>query len=62
MRAGYGRVADGSWLRAQIFVNGALIIALPTLGKALNFTEAELQWPLNVYACVRPLAPDLCVH
>ncbi|KAI0760003.1 major facilitator superfamily domain-containing protein [Fomes fomentarius] len=34
----------------NIFVNGALIIALPTLGKALDFTEAELQWPLNVYA------------
>ncbi|KAI0640897.1 major facilitator superfamily domain-containing protein [Trametes meyenii] len=34
----------------NIFVNGALIIALPTIGKALNFSEAELQWPLNVYA------------
>ncbi|PIL26437.1 MFS general substrate transporter [Ganoderma sinense ZZ0214-1] len=34
----------------NIFVNGALIIALPTLGKALDFSESELQWPLNVYA------------
>ncbi|GBE87203.1 MFS general substrate transporter [Sparassis crispa] len=34
----------------NIFVNGALIIALPTLGKALQFKESELQWPLNVYA------------
>ncbi|KAI9061391.1 MFS general substrate transporter, partial [Trametes sanguinea] len=34
----------------NIFVNGALIIALPTIGKALDFSEADLQWPLNVYA------------
>ncbi|KAI0776576.1 major facilitator superfamily domain-containing protein [Trametes elegans] len=34
----------------NIFVNGALIIALPTIGKALHFSESELQWPLNVYA------------
>ncbi|KAI1795258.1 major facilitator superfamily domain-containing protein [Ganoderma leucocontextum] len=34
----------------NIFVNGALIIALPTLGKALDFSESELQWPLDVYA------------
>ncbi|KAI9069385.1 MFS general substrate transporter [Trametes sanguinea] len=34
----------------NIFLNGALIIALPTIGKALDFSEAELQWPLNVYA------------
>ncbi|KAH9934303.1 major facilitator superfamily domain-containing protein [Fomitopsis serialis] len=34
----------------NIFVNGALIIALPTMGKALHFTESEMQWPLNVYA------------
>ncbi|KAI0742337.1 major facilitator superfamily domain-containing protein [Daedaleopsis nitida] len=34
----------------NIFVNGALIIALPTLGRALDFSESELQWPLNVYA------------
>ncbi|KAL7277638.1 hypothetical protein ACG7TL_008565 [Trametes sanguinea] len=34
----------------NIFLNGALIISLPTIGKALDFSEAELQWPLNVYA------------
>ncbi|KAL6299837.1 major facilitator superfamily domain-containing protein [Sparassis latifolia] len=34
----------------QIFVHGALIIALPSLGRALQFKKSELQWPLNVYA------------
>ncbi|KAI0739552.1 major facilitator superfamily domain-containing protein [Daedaleopsis nitida] len=34
----------------NIFVTGALIIALPTIGRALHFDESELQWPLNVYA------------
>ncbi|GBE87278.1 MFS general substrate transporter [Sparassis crispa] len=34
----------------NIFVHGALIIALPSLGRALQFKESELQWPLNVYA------------
>ena len=37
-------------------MNGALIIALPTLGKALDFSESELQWPLNVYACVSTIS------
>ncbi|ESK90204.1 efflux protein [Moniliophthora roreri MCA 2997] len=34
----------------NIFLNGALVVILPTIGKDLNMSEHELQWPLNVYA------------
>jgi hypothetical protein len=36
--------------RHKVFLSGALTVALPTIGKALNFKQADLQWPLNVYA------------
>ncbi|KAF7325316.1 MFS general substrate transporter [Mycena venus] len=34
----------------NVFVSGALTVALPTIGKDLGFKQADLQWPLNVYA------------
>ncbi|KAJ6482010.1 major facilitator superfamily domain-containing protein [Mycena sanguinolenta] len=34
----------------NVFVNGALTVALPTIGKDLRFRQADLQWPLAVYA------------
>ncbi|KAJ7134992.1 major facilitator superfamily domain-containing protein [Mycena crocata] len=34
----------------NVFLSGALTIALPTIGKDLNFKQSDLQWPLNVYA------------
>ncbi|KAJ6601340.1 major facilitator superfamily domain-containing protein [Mycena vulgaris] len=34
----------------NVFLSGALTVALPTIGKDLNFKESDLQWPLNVYA------------
>ncbi|KAF7307454.1 MFS domain-containing protein [Mycena indigotica] len=33
-----------------VFFSGALTVALPTIGKDLSFRQADLQWPLNVYA------------
>ncbi|KAJ7496663.1 major facilitator superfamily domain-containing protein [Mycena latifolia] len=39
----------------SVFLSGALTVALPTIGKDLNISEADLQWPLTVsslsYAC-----------
>ncbi|KAJ7682956.1 major facilitator superfamily domain-containing protein [Mycena rosella] len=34
----------------NVFLSGALTVALPTIGKDLNFKQSDLQWPLNVYA------------
>ncbi|KAF7337738.1 MFS domain-containing protein [Mycena sanguinolenta] len=34
----------------NVFLSGALTVALPTIGKDLDFTQSNLQWPLNVYA------------
>ncbi|KAF7337696.1 MFS general substrate transporter [Mycena sanguinolenta] len=34
----------------NVFLSGALTVALPTIGKDLHFTQSNLQWPLNVYA------------
>ncbi|KAF9462499.1 major facilitator superfamily-domain-containing protein [Collybia nuda] len=38
----------------NIFLSGALTVALPTLGKDLDFKQAshraDLQWPINVYS------------
>ncbi|KAF5364394.1 hypothetical protein D9757_011905 [Collybiopsis confluens] len=31
------------------FLSGALTVALPTVGKDLNFSESALQWPINTY-------------
>ncbi|KAJ7757476.1 MFS general substrate transporter [Mycena metata] len=34
----------------NVFLSGALTVALPTIGKDLHFKQSDLQWPLNVYA------------
>ncbi|KAF4568600.1 hypothetical protein EYR40_009994 [Pleurotus pulmonarius] len=34
----------------NVFLSGALTVALPTIGKDLNFRQADLQWPVNVFA------------
>ncbi|KZP30068.1 MFS general substrate transporter [Athelia psychrophila] len=34
----------------NVFLSGALTVALPTIGKDLNFKQADLQWPVNVYS------------
>ncbi|EIW86181.1 MFS general substrate transporter [Coniophora puteana RWD-64-598 SS2] len=34
----------------QVFLSGSLTVALPTIGADLKFSEADLQWPMNVYA------------
>ncbi|KAJ6588750.1 major facilitator superfamily domain-containing protein [Mycena capillaripes] len=34
----------------NVFLSGALTVALPSIGKDLNFKQSDLQWPLNVYA------------
>ncbi|EGN92575.1 hypothetical protein SERLA73DRAFT_190930 [Serpula lacrymans var. lacrymans S7.3] len=34
----------------NVFLTGSLTVALPTIGKDLNFKQADLQWPINVYA------------
>ncbi|KAK7044587.1 MFS general substrate transporter [Favolaschia claudopus] len=34
----------------NVFLSGALTVALPTIGKDLGFKQSELQWPVNVYA------------
>lgn len=34
----------------QVFFQGALTVALPTIGKDLGFSESNLQWPNNVYS------------
>ncbi|KAF7302550.1 MFS domain-containing protein [Mycena chlorophos] len=41
----------------NVFIQGALTVALPTIGKDLGFTQADLQWPVNVYS----LAYACCV-
>nr|GAT47431.1 predicted protein [Mycena chlorophos] len=33
-----------------VFFQGALTVALPTIGNELKFTQEDLQWPLNVYS------------
>ncbi|EJD45626.1 MFS general substrate transporter, partial [Auricularia subglabra TFB-10046 SS5] len=32
------------------FQSGAITVALPTVQKSLNISEANLQWPVSVYA------------
>ncbi|KIM81922.1 hypothetical protein PILCRDRAFT_8187, partial [Piloderma croceum F 1598] len=34
----------------SVFLQGALTVAIPTIGKDLSFRQADLQWPVNVYA------------
>ncbi|KAF9493130.1 MFS general substrate transporter [Pleurotus eryngii] len=34
----------------NVFLSGALTVALPTIGRDLDFKQADLQWPLNVFA------------
>ncbi|KAF7372858.1 MFS general substrate transporter [Mycena sanguinolenta] len=34
----------------QVFLSGALTVAIPSIGKDLNITEANLQWPLTVFS------------
>ncbi|KAF7302552.1 MFS domain-containing protein [Mycena chlorophos] len=34
----------------NVFFQGALTVALPTIGNELKFTQEDLQWPLNVYS------------
>ncbi|KAJ7185431.1 major facilitator superfamily-domain-containing protein [Mycena filopes] len=34
----------------NMFLSGALTIALPTIGKDLQLNEADLQWPLTVFS------------
>ncbi|KAK7063775.1 MFS general substrate transporter [Favolaschia claudopus] len=38
----------------NVFLSGALTVALPTIGRDLHFKQSDLQWPLNVYAQVIP--------
>ncbi|KAL0952985.1 hypothetical protein HGRIS_007196 [Hohenbuehelia grisea] len=34
----------------NVFLSGALTVALPTIGSDLEFRQADLQWPVNVFA------------
>jgi len=34
----------------NVFLTGALTVALPSIGKDLHFKQADLQWPINVYS------------
>ncbi|KAJ7157097.1 major facilitator superfamily domain-containing protein [Mycena filopes] len=34
----------------NVFLSGALTVALPTIGKDLHFKQSDLAWPLSVYA------------
>lgn len=34
----------------SIFLTGATNVAITTIGRDLNFTQEDLQWPLNVYS------------
>ena len=34
----------------SVFASGALSVAIPTIGRQLNFKQAELQWPSAVLA------------
>ncbi|KAJ3486473.1 hypothetical protein NLI96_g4211 [Meripilus lineatus] len=36
----------------SIFLTGATTVALTTIGNDLKFKQADLQWPLNVYASI----------
>ncbi|THV01071.1 MFS general substrate transporter [Dendrothele bispora CBS 962.96] len=33
----------------NVFLSGALTVALPAIGRDLNFKQADLQWPVNVF-------------
>ncbi|KAJ6535086.1 major facilitator superfamily domain-containing protein [Mycena capillaripes] len=43
-------IATSGVTTLNVFLNGALTVALPTIGKDLQFRQADLQWPLAVYA------------
>ncbi|KAJ6455296.1 major facilitator superfamily domain-containing protein [Mycena vitilis] len=43
-------IATSGVTTLNVFLNGALTVALPTVGKDLKFRQADLQWPLSVYA------------
>ncbi|KAJ7248864.1 major facilitator superfamily [Mycena haematopus] len=34
----------------NVFLSGALTVAIPSIGKDLNISEANLQWPLTVFS------------
>ncbi|KAJ7590083.1 major facilitator superfamily domain-containing protein [Mycena floridula] len=34
----------------NVFLAGGLTVALPSIGKDLNFKQADLQWPVNVFS------------
>ncbi|KAJ7794105.1 major facilitator superfamily-domain-containing protein [Mycena olivaceomarginata] len=42
----------------NVFLSGALTVALPTIGKEPAFKQSDLQWPLNVYAQQPAFAPS----
>ncbi|KAI0337975.1 MFS general substrate transporter [Trametopsis cervina] len=36
----------------NVFLSGALTVASPDIAKQLGFKQADIQWPLNAFACV----------
>lgn len=43
-------MSDCAFCPPQAFQSGAITVALPTVQKSLNISEANLQWPVSVYA------------
>jgi len=38
-----------------------MTVAIPSIGNDLNFTQADLAWPLQAYKFVHPITPPSCL-